>query len=210
MRTVSITKTLAAGIVNGIAQGQSAAAAGNLTLNGTLVTGGVANLGSQRRVVITSAGNDTGKTATIVGAVDSGSRREVINLGSAAAVVSVNDFLTVGTIAVSGSIASTVTVGTNGTGSTDWIMPNFHLTPFDVTIDTELSGSVTYNIETTQDNYWDAVPSPPTINVHPVVSAGTAAAETVLSTAVRGYRYTITAGAGTLTAQGTQAGITNY
>lgn len=210
MRTVSITKTLAAGIVNGIAQGQSAAAAGNLTLNGTLVTAGVANLGSQRRVIITSAGNDTGKTATVVGTGDSGARREVINLGSAAAVVSVNDFLTVGTIAVSGSIASTVTVGTNGTGSSDWIMPNFHLTPFDVTLDTQVSGAVTYVIEGTQDNYWDAVPSPPTINVHTILASGTVAAETVLSTAVRGYRYTITAGAGTLTAQGTQAGITNF
>lgn len=211
MRTVSISKSLAAGVVNGIAQGQSAAAAGNLTLNGTLVTGGVANLGSQRRVVITSAGNDAGKTATIIGANGTGTpRSEIITLGSAAAVVSVNDFLTVGTIAVSGSIASTVTVGTNGTGSTDWIMPSFHLTPFDVTLDTQVSGAVTYTIEGTQDNYWDAVPSPPTINAHTILASGTVAAETVLSTAIRGYRYTITAGAGTLTAQGTQAGITNY
>jgi hypothetical protein len=89
-------------------------------------------------------------------------------------------------------------------------MPNFHLTPFDVTLDTEVAGSVTYNIETTQDNYWDAVPNPPTINIHSVVNAGTAGAETVLSTAVCGYRYTITAGTGTLTAQSTQAGIVNY
>jgi len=211
VRTVSITKTLAAGVVNGIAQSQSLAAGGTLTLNGTLVTGGVANLGSQRRVVITSAGNDAARKATIVGANGTGSARtEIITLGSAAAVVSINDFLTVGTVSVDGAIASTVTVGTNGTGSTDCIMPNFHLTPFDVTIDTQVSGSVTYAVEGTQDNYWDAVPSPPTINVHTIAASGSVAAETTLSTAIRGFRYTITAGAGTLTAQSTQAGITNY
>ena len=54
------------------------------------------------------------------------------------------------------------------------------------------------------------MPSPPTINVHTVLNGGTAGAETVLSTAVTGYRYTITSGTGTLAAQSTQAGITNY
>jgi len=210
MRTVSITKSLVAAVTNGIAQSQSLASAGTLTLNGTLVTAGVANLGSQRRVVITSAGNDSARKATVVGTADSGARSEIITLGSAAAVVSVNDFLTVGTVSIDGTIASTVTVGTNGTGSTDWIMPNFHLTPFDVTINTELSGAATYNVETTQDNYFDARPTVTTVNVYQVLQGNTASTEAVLNTAVRGYRYTITAGTGTLTAQSTQSGIVNY
>ena len=211
MRTVSIIKNLGTAVTNGIAQSQSLAAAGTLTLNGSLVTGGVANLVSQRRVVITSAGNDAARKATIVGTNGTNTARsEILTLGSAAAVVSVNDFLTVGTVSIDGAIASTVTVGTNGTGSTDWIMPNFHLTPFDVTIDTQVSGTLAYTIEGTQDNYWDAVPSPPTINVHTIAASASVAAETTLSTAIRGYRYTITSGTGTLTAQGTQAGISNY
>jgi hypothetical protein len=211
MRTVSLIQNLGSAVANGIAQSQSLAAAGTLTLNGTLVTGGVANLGTQRRVVIASAGNDAARKATVIGANGTGTARtEIITLGSAASVTTVNDFLTVGTVSVDGKIASTVTVGTNGTGSSDWIMPNFHLTPFDVTIDTEVTGTLAYSIETTQDNYWDAVPSPPTINVHTALNGGTVGAETVLSTAVTGYRYTITSGTGTLAAQSTQAGITNY
>lgn len=211
MRTVSVTKNLVAAVTNGIAQSQSLAAAGALTLNGTLVTGGVANLASQRRVAITSAGNDAARKATIVGTNGTGTARtEILTLGSATAVVSVNDFLTVGTVSVDGAIASTVTVGTNGTGSTDWIMPNFHLTPFDVTIDTQVANSVTYTVEGTQGNYWDAVPSPPTINIHTIAASGSVAAETTLSTAITGFRYTITAGTGTLTAQSTQSGISNY
>jgi hypothetical protein len=210
MRTVSISKTLAASSVNGIAQSQSVAAAGTLTLNGSLVTGGVANLGSQRRVLITSAGNDSARKATVVGTNATGTARtDIVNMASAGAVVTPDDFLTVSTISVDGSIASTVTVGTNGTGSTDWIMPNFHMTPFDVTIDTEVTGSVTYSIETTLDNYWDAKPVQPTVNIHTFLNSGTVSAESVLSTAVTGYRYTITSGTGTLTAQSTQAGITN-
>lgn len=215
MTPVSIVKTLPTASAAGICQGQSLAAAGPLALNGTLVVGGVANLGTQRRVAIISGGDDSKRTATLYGSREGGGTiNEALALTNAGTATSVLDFLNVATIAVDGKIATTVTVGTSGTGSTPWTMPNFHLTPFNVDINTELTSTVTYNLETTQDNYWtagksnyDVTPQP---NVNIVVQGATAAAQNILNSAVTGYRFTITSGTGTLAAQATQAGISNY
>lgn len=215
MHPVRITKTLTAGSANCIAQSQTLAAAGNLVLNGGSVVAGVAVLDTQRRVAIVSGGDDHLRTATIYGKNEGGSPIwENLALTNAGTAVSSFDFLNVSTVAVDGAIATTVTVGTNGTGSTPWIMPSFHLTPFNIDINEQVSGSVTSNIETTQDNYWTAPRSTQTApnvpRVYAVRTGLTAVAQATLDTAVTGYRYTITAGTGTLTAQGTQAGIANY
>ena len=95
-----------------------------------------------------------------------------------------------------------------GTGATSWIMPNFHLTPFNVNTVVQVSGSVTWNLETTNDKYWTVPPASP-VNVTEVVQGSTIGLQTTLTVPVTGYRYNITAGSGTLTAQGVQAGITN-
>lgn len=211
MRTVSLTKNLIAASVNCVSLAQTKAAAGNLVLNGGSVVAGVATLDTQRRVLITSDGNDSGVTATITGTNQAKQPiSESLTMANAGAVASTLDFLSVGTVAVSGAIANHVTIGTNGTGSTPFLMPNFHLTPFDVDIDTQLTGSVTYSIETTQDDYFTAASPTVKPNVVAVLNAATAAAQIGLESAVRGYRYTITSGTGTLAAQSTQAGITNY
>jgi hypothetical protein len=212
MRTVSITKALTAASTNCIALQQTVAGAGNVVLNGGSVTGGAFTLDTQRRIAIASDGNDSAITATIYGNRASGQLVvEVLALTNAGTAVSVFDYLTGGTIALSGAAANHITIGTNGTGSTDWIMPNYHLTPFNVNIVNQVTGSVTWNLETTQDNTW-YVPAVPANkpNVTAVVSGSSIAQETTLSAAVTGYRYTITAGTGTLAAQSTQSGISNY
>ena len=67
-RSTVIMGPLAAAAATGIALSQSGTAGTALTLNGSLVTSGVANLGSiARRVIVTSAGNDSTNTFTIVG-----------------------------------------------------------------------------------------------------------------------------------------------
>jgi hypothetical protein len=215
MTPVRLTKVLATADDDGIAQSQALAAAGNLVLNGALVTGGVALLGSQRRVAIVSGGNDSGKTATVRGTMEGNSAIfEVLALTNGGTVTSDLDFLTVSTIAVSAAAATTLKAGTTTTGSTPWIMPSFHLTPFNVNIYTQLTGSVTYNVETTQDDFWTAprsaftATSEPT--VHQIVQGTTIAQSVTLDAAVTGFRYTITNGSGTLAAESTQAGIANY
>src|SRR6185437_3174379 len=119
MRPVTISKTLAAASANNIALSQSPAGAGNLTLNGAAVAAGVATLDTQRRVLITSAGTDTGITFTVYGGNQSGSAiSETVAGGSLGIPVSTTqDFLTVTRVAASGASASTVTVGTSGVGS---------------------------------------------------------------------------------------------
>src|SRR5579875_2257412 len=117
-RRIAFTKTMAAGSANGIAQSQSLAGAGNLVLNGATVSGGVATLDTQRRVILTSSGNDSGLTWTVYGTNDTG--QAIVDRfagANAAAAVSNFDFTMVTRIAGSGATAGTVTAGTNSTGS---------------------------------------------------------------------------------------------
>ena len=216
MRTVSLTKSLTAASGNCIAHAQSLAAAGAVLLNGGSVAAGVWTLDTQRRVAIQSGGNDATITATINGFREGGAGQpisEVLALTNGGTAVSVLNYLSGGTISLSGSTAGTITIGTNGTGSTNWIMPNFHMTPFEVNIVEQVSGSVTWNLETTQDTYWttpaDRNPVTPQPNVNEIIQGSTIAQQATLSAAATGYRFTITAGTGTLAAQCTQAGLTN-
>src|SRR5262249_12609158 len=73
--TRSITVQLAASTANGICQSQTPGAAGALTLNGSLVSGGVATLagtGVVRQVLLPTTADETSKTFTITGTNDCG------------------------------------------------------------------------------------------------------------------------------------------
>lgn len=230
MIPVILSKTLAAASANNICTSQSAAGAGNLTLNGSTVTSATlaqpfsaasltvatATLDTQRRVRITSAGNDSGITFTVYGTREGGIPiQETVTGANASTADTTLDFLTVTRIAVSGATAGNVTVGTNTTGSSAWKMPNYHLTPFIMEIDTSLSGTVTYSIEYTMDDF--ATPTTPTAK--PTARATTVAAATtaqmlsIPSTSnpavFRGWRLTVSSGTGTVTAEAIQAGIRN-
>lgn len=210
MLPISLTKAMTAGSVNAIATSQTPTSPGNLTLTASPVT-----LTTQRRVLISCAGADAARTFTVYGTNDGGSAiMEQVAGSNGGTSVSTLDFRTVTRIAVDAATAGAVQVGTNATGSTPWFMPNFHMAPFKVDVRTQLSGSVTYNVETTSDNYWTAPQSPyaqsPKPNVLAVVTGATAGADTVLDVPVTGWRITITANTGTLTAQSVQEGIANY
>lgn len=225
MLPINTSKHLTAASANCICTSQSLAATGNLVLNGGSVTTKplgpfgaditLAVLDTARRIAIVSGGDDHLLTAHIYGMRQGGQPiNEVLALTNAGTATSVLDYLNVSTIAVSGSVATTAVVGSSATGSTDWAMPNYDLTPFNMIINTQLSGSVTYNIETTTGDYlapakssYDTTPQP---IVNTVSSGATAAASATLSTPVTGVRYTVTAGTGTLSAQALQSGIVNY
>jgi hypothetical protein len=165
-RPVSPTKQLAAASANNIALSQSLAAAGALTLNGSAVSGGVATLDTQRRVLITSAGNDSGLTWTVTGTNGAGvAISESLAGGNTTAVATQQDFLTVSSVAASGATASTVTVGTNSVGSTQWFLPDQYLTPFSLGVDLKLvSGTANFSFEITFD---DPRPQP-----NPIIQVG--------------------------------------
>src|ERR1700744_4680398 len=110
MFSSTITKTLAAAVANGIALSQALGGAGFLMLSGSLVSGGVAVLGSQRQVIITSAGNDSGLTWTVIGTDDTGNPIKDQFAGANVGVATSNlNFATVTSISGSGATASTVT-----------------------------------------------------------------------------------------------------
>jgi hypothetical protein len=114
-----------------------------LTINGTLATGGVAYFNKLRRVYVTSAGNDSGVTFTIVGLGVSTSGpgsigagltglgnptfltgsyygiTEVLTGANASKVCSSNLFWSVSSVTINGAAAGAVTVGMQGLASLD-------------------------------------------------------------------------------------------
>lgn len=166
---------LAAAVSNGLAQTQSLGAAGNLNLNGSLVSGGVGTLdsgGAARRVLITSAGNDAGLTWTVIGTNRYGVVQTESFAGANGAASSQLDFLTVTSIRGSAATASTVTAGTNGTGSTPWFPREWpSIGTLGVLIRMASSATVTVNFELTWDDFNVNISQPPYgISVEPASS----------------------------------------
>lgn len=154
MQPISVTVgPLDAADDNGIALSQTTAGAANLTLNGALVSGGVATLDSPRQIAITSAGNDTGITFTIYGTTYGGhSVSETITGASGAASTTNTDFLTVTRIAASGATsASGVIAGTNSKAGSRWVRLDNWAFPQTV-VQVNVSGTVDFTVQTTMDD----------------------------------------------------------
>lgn len=143
------TLALVAAASTGIATSQSLGAAGNLTLNGSLVTGGVATFDVARRVGITSVGNDTGLTWTIAGTDRYGRAQSeaLTGAGAGLTVQSLKDYLTVTKIAGSAATASTVTAGTTSVGSTAPYVVDTFVNPSNYGVGFEITGTVTTGLE---------------------------------------------------------------
>lgn len=212
---IVLTKSLSAASANCICQSQTPSGAGNLTLNGSAVSGGVATLDTQRRVLFTFAGNETGHTFKVTGTREGGIVISESVGGTIAGTVATNlDFLTVTEITISAAAAGAIQVGTNGVGSTSWKLPNVHMGPMNLQIGCETTGTVNYSIEYTFDDYYTPPPfgSPTVIPV--VFEDGTVTNKTAneiatMNDAVLGWRLTINSGTGSVTAIGIQAGIRN-
>ena len=109
---------------NNIAQVQNPAGAGNLTLNGTLVSGGVAYLGRMRRVYFTCAGDETDVTFTVTGTGINamGGVFAVVDsfVGANASIrASTKQFYTITTIATTGAGSGNISVGASGDATLD-------------------------------------------------------------------------------------------
>ena len=132
----------------------SIAAAGTVTLNGSLVTSGVATLDQPRRVLFTSTGNDSGITFTVTGTDwNNMPVSEVLTGANATTTYTVYDFKTVTSVVASGASAGNVSIGTNGIASS---RPVFLDTYADsstyIQTDTGGSAAITYTIQLSGDN----------------------------------------------------------
>lgn len=217
MLPVVLVKALTSANASCICTTQTHSSSGVLVINGAATAGGVATLDTQRRILVTSASNDSTVLFTLVGTREGGiAISDQFIGGNATAVQSNLDFLTVTSVTNSSSLANTVTVGTNAVGSTPWKMPNYNITPFQLTIGCATSGSSTsYSAEYTYDDYVkvlvNTVPTAaPVVFTMLSLNAVTVTKDSSFNgTPIRGWRLTVNSGLGTTTATGIQAGIRN-
>lgn len=207
-QTASVT--LAAASANNIALSQTPGGAVAMTLNGSTVASGVAVLDAQRRVLITSAANDSGITFTIAGANRWGNPiSEVLTGANASTAQSVLDYKTVTSVTTSGAAAGAVTVGTSGVGSSGWIMLNPHAMPFNVSLAVVFgaTGAPNATVQYTYDSPNDPSGAVPTAWAT-AIAGKTVNSDTTLGFPVRAVRLLMNSGTGTATLTVIQAGIT--
>lgn len=150
----TLTLSLIAAVANGVALSQAGTAATPLTINGSLATSSVATFDTARRVGITSAGNDTTNTFTIVGTDYYGRpQTEVLAGASGGTAQTLRDFLTVSSVTPTNNTAANVTVGTTTVGSTPPVVLDCLANPFLVSVANIITGTVNYNIEETFDDF---------------------------------------------------------
>lgn len=158
---VTFTKSAPASSANNIAVSQSPGA-GAIILNGSTVTNGVAtidtasatNSAAGLRVLITSGSSDAGINFTVNGTNASGSTISDTFAGGATTAQSNLDFVTVTSVTHTGSVASTITIGTSGVGSSPWQTMNWqNSAPMNISVAVELvSGAATYTVQYTYDD----------------------------------------------------------
>lgn len=219
MRSVTLTKALVAASANNISLSQSLAGDGSLLINGSTGAGGVATLDTQRRILITSAGNDSGLTWTVIGTNDNGAPiKDSFAGGNIAAVASNLDFLTVTSITGSAATAGAVTAGTNAVGSTPWQLFADTIATPNLGIDMQLAGSGNATFEYTDNQFLAPIGiqsaiafSPNTPNPsalpHPDLQSLTASKDGALTWVIHGWRLTINSGTGSWTCTTRQAGL---
>lgn len=219
MQPIVVTYSLPAGNATTIAASQGSTA-GAFQLNGTLGTavGGV--LGAvQQRVTITSGGNDSAIFFHIVGLNQAGFTVSEFLQGASTALATSNlDYRTVISITPSASgtsqtlatTASTVSAGTNQTGSSLWNIVNWHTTPSNISYGCQLvTGAATFSIQYTYDDpnnlaAGQAFPQP--FN-HPTIVNATATIDGASNDPITAWRLEIVGGTGTVRAVGIQSGL---
>ena len=108
---------------NSVCLSQTPGGAGALTLNGALVSSGVAYLGLNQRIYITGGSDESGKTFAVVGTKMSPngliSVTETITGPNASTVSSINQYYTIISITASAGTTGAITVGNHGTVTLD-------------------------------------------------------------------------------------------
>ena len=154
---------LAAAQATAVSASQSPGA-GAILINGLRATSGVATLDSPRRVLFTSGGDDSGITFTVTGTDRSGNPLGETIAGANGTAYTTQDFKTVTGVTHTGSVASTLTIGTNGIASSQWCSINYQIPQIEIGFVVTVSGTINYSVEYTYDN-----PSSPFSGTFPTV-----------------------------------------
>jgi hypothetical protein len=214
MRPVTVTVgPLTAASGNNIALSQTPGGAGNLTLNGALVTAGVANIGNAQRITLTTA--DATHTATITGTDAAGSPISETVALNGTAVTTVLSYKTVTQISVNAALTGAITAGTSGVGTSAWVRFD-EWASAQVAIQCDTSGTVSYTIQQTLDD-----PNSPTNPVAPALVTwvnssdtnavgATGPIQSNYAFAPTFARVLLNSGGGTVTATFVQLGVAPY
>lgn len=198
---------LAASVVNGIALSQSKGSAGNFTLNGSLVSAGVATLdsgGSARRVLFTFAADETGHSFTVTGTDRYGRPQSEVVSGNATTAFTTKDYLTVTQVSVASATTGNVQIGTNGVGSSTPLIVDAFVNPANYSCATVATGTVNYTVEKSSDDLapaWDLANNSPTWYPTPTFNTQTTSVDGIISGPCTMIRLTINSGTGSVTAR---------
>lgn len=155
MRPRHITYTIAAADADGVCTSQTKASSGALTLNGALVTSGVAGFAIPRHVSITSGGSsETGKNFTVVGTnrYDKALTETIVGPGTGLTVYGTKNFKTITSVTVDAALTGNVTVGSGNSLETGWFPVDTYC---DAGYQVSTGGSMTVAIQTTMGDIWN-------------------------------------------------------
>ncbi len=204
-----ITRTLAALNATTVAASQSPGAGAITRVSTTVI------LDTQRRLSFVSGGDDSGITFTITGTNQAGFPiSETLTGGNTTTYQSNLDFKTVTNITHSGSVAGTLTVGTNAVGSSLWQIVNWNSNPCNVGYVVELrSGAASFTMDYTLDDP-NILPGTGGLNAaglaYPLATASASAAVTTtgsFTSPIVAWRLTTLTGTGTLVVRALQSGL---
>lgn len=149
---VTTVGPLASANATNIRTASGVAGAGNLVLNGSLVSGGVATLDVARRILFTTTANETTKTILLSGTNWAGDLiSETVTLVNNSTVASVLDYKTIISAYCSAALTGNLSIGTNGVAASPWV----YMDPWalaNIAIQCTVSGTVNYTVQTTLDN----------------------------------------------------------
>lgn len=164
MRPVILNRTLAAAAVGAIAAAQTRVGAGVLLVNGSLATAGVATLAAQQTLGFTSAGNIAAVIFTIIGTDDQGRViSETVTGVNANTVNTVLNYRTVTALSADRTIGTAVSVDTLQIGASQGVPVDQYLNPTNITVSVEVTGTVNYTVQWTQDDVFASPPGGPFI-----------------------------------------------
>jgi hypothetical protein len=199
MRPISFTRSQPAASGTSVAAAQLLNASGVITLNGALVSGGVATLTVPAVLTVFSE-----KTATVnfvvTGTAPNGaSQTETLAVTASGTVTGSLSFATVTSVAASAPTSATISLGNGVPGYTAWIPLDIY-TPNQVTnISNKVSGTVNYSVEYTNEDPFDtsiqqlAVPHP-----NASLTAATGDETQFTTTLMRAVRLKINSGNGSV------------
>lgn len=153
MQPVIFTYAPSATDADGICQSQTPGAAGNLTINGALASGGVATLGAQQFITIDCAGADAGRTFTLVGTGQTGHAVTFTMAGSnASQTVSTVGLKAVTRVSVDAATAGAVIVGVNGKGRAYPAVMDYFANPTTISVYVVVTGTIDWTVQDTPND----------------------------------------------------------